>query len=95
MTARAVYHGYFTGSKRAGQVKRLHIIREQGPGDWPPGSRALCGTGVWSVSHSESVILSPMPAQPPEGLSWCPACVGKQAELSGLLGEFAARLAGL
>lgn len=91
---RAVHRGYYTGHKRAGQVRRLHIIREDAVGRLgKPGDQTLCGTHVWDVQHSEAVILSPMPATPPEGLTWCPACVGKQAELSGFLAEFAARLA--
>jgi hypothetical protein len=85
---------YCTGTRHTGQVRRLHIIREQGPKGADPGSHALCGAGVWSLSNSEPVIVDPMPAGPPEGLSWCPKCVGCQAELSGLIGEFAARLAG-
>lgn len=91
--ARAVYRGYFAGHGRAGQVRRLHIIRENGPKGSRSGSQTLCGQHAWDVRNSEAVILSPMPAKPPEGLSWCGGCVGKQAELSGLLDEFAARLA--
>jgi hypothetical protein len=90
---RAVYRGYYSGHGRAGQVRRLHIIREEGPKGSEPGSQTLCGQHTWHVQNSDAVIISPLPAVPPEGLSWCPACVGKQAELSGLLGEFAARLA--
>lgn len=92
---RAVHRGYYTGHPRAGQVRRLHIIREEGQRGWEGASFTLCHQQAWNVQNSETVILSPMPAVPPEGLTWCPACVGKQAELSGLLAEFAARLAGL
>lgn len=91
---RAVYRGFDKGNGRIKLVKRLHIIREQGPGDAPPGSQTLCGQGAGKHRESDPVVISPLPVKPPEGLSWCPACVGKQAELSGLLGEFAARLAG-
>lgn len=93
---RAIHRGYYSGHARAGQVKRLHIIREDAVGRLGrPGDQTLCGQHAWAVQHSESVIISPLPAVPPEGLTWCPACVGKQAELSGLLAEFAARLAAL
>jgi hypothetical protein len=100
---RAVYRGYYQSGKRAGQVTRLHIIREDGPRGAiregrvrgvPAGSQTLCGQGALKHRNSDPVIISPMPAEPPEGLSWCPKCVGCQAELSGLIGEFAARLAG-
>lgn len=94
MTApRAVYRGYYTGHKRAGQVKRLHIIREVGPAGWEGGKQTLCGGHAWPVTNSESVIISPLPDRPPEGLAWCPACIGKQAELLGLLEEIAASVA--
>jgi hypothetical protein len=92
-TPRAVYRGYWTGGKRAGQVRRLHVIREEGPAGWEAGKLTWCGQQVWAVTHSDPVILSPMPARPPEGLEWCPKCVGHLAELLGLLGEIAASLA--
>lgn len=91
---RAVYRGYPMTGKRAGQVKRLHIVRENGPKGWEPGKQTLCGQHAWPVTNSESVVIDPMPARPPEGLAWCPACVGRQAELLGLLEEIAARVAG-
>lgn len=90
---RAVYRGYWTGGKRAGQVRRLHIIREDGPAGWEPGKQTLCGQAAWKATHSDPVIISPLPARPPEGLTWCPACVGRQAELLGLLEEIAASVA--
>ena len=89
---RAVYRGYYDG-RRAGQVRRLHVVREHGPAGWAPGKLTWCGQQVWAVTHSDPVILDPMPARPPEGLSWCPKCIGQLAELLGLLGEIAAQLA--
>lgn len=93
MTSRALYRGYWSGGKRAGQVRRLHIIREDGPKGWEPGKQVLCGQHAWSVRNSDPVILDPMPVRPPEGLEWCPKCVGLLAERLGLLGEIAASLA--
>jgi hypothetical protein len=89
---RAIYRGYYAGGKRAGQVKRLHIVREDGPRG-VVAKYTLCGQAAWDCRNSDAVVLSPMPARPPEGLAWCPACVGKQAELLGLLDEIAASVA--
>lgn len=88
---RAMYRGYSTRSgRRAGQVRRLHIVREDGKF---PGRQAECGVAGWDVRDSPAVVLDPMPAAPPDGLSWCPACVGKAAERVGLLDQWAAALA--
>jgi hypothetical protein len=90
---RAVYRGYHAGSgKRAGQVTRLHIIREQGPRGWEPGKQTLCGQAAWPATNSPAVVISPLPARPPEGLTWCSKCIGRQAELLGLLDEIAASI---
>ncbi len=89
--ARAFYRSYVHNQRRAGQVTRLHIIREDGK--WA-GKQGECGTHAWGVTCSEPVVIDPMPAKPPEGLSWCPACVGRLAERSGRLDAWAAELAG-
>lgn len=86
---RAVYHDYYAGRKRGAQVRRLHILREEGPGNWEPGEQTLCGQHAWSVTRSNPVIISPLPARPPEGLKWCPKCIGHLAELLGLLDDVA------
>lgn len=91
--ARALARGYWTGRKRAGQVRRLHVIREDGPKGWEPGKQTMCGQAAWNCQNSDAVIFDPMPDRPPEGLSWCPACVGHLAERLGLLGEVASSLA--
>jgi hypothetical protein len=92
VTIRAVYRDR-SPVARPGMVRRLHIVREDPAPGWEPGEQTLCGVKVWAVQNSDPIILSPMPSRPPEGLSWCPECVGKQAELLGLLDEFAARVA--
>jgi hypothetical protein len=88
---KAFYRGYHEGSgRRAAQVRRLHIMREDGK---HPGRQALCGTGGYDVTNSTTVLIDPLPAQPPSGLTWCPACVGKAAERTGQLDQFAAKIA--
>lgn len=86
---RAVYHDYVAGARRGGQVRRLHIIREHGPAGWDPGKQTLCGQHAWAVTRSDPVIIDPAPARPPEGLRWCPKCIGHLAEVLGLLDDIA------
>ncbi|MEU4986603.1 hypothetical protein [Streptomyces sp. NPDC021969] len=88
---RAFYRGYsaLTG-RRAAQVRRLHIMREDGP---MPGRQAECGTHGHDVTHSPTVIIEPAPETPPAGLAWCPRCVGLAAARTGLLDQWAAQLA--
>jgi hypothetical protein len=101
--ARAVYRGYWQGGKRSARVTRLHIIRETPvaghrtayrPFRPPPSERTWCGQFASPCTNSDPVILDPMPARPPEGLRWCPQCIGHLAEHLGALGDVAARLAG-
>jgi hypothetical protein len=80
--ARAFHRGYVQDGRRAQQVTRLHIIREDGK--WA-GKQGLCGTSA--ARHQKS--------EPPSGLRWCPACVGQLAERLGVLDRFAGELAGL
>jgi hypothetical protein len=88
---RAFYPGYNSRSgRRANQVRRLHIMREDGP---LPGAQAECGMHGHDVTHSPTVILDPAPATPPAGLAWCPKCVGLAAARTGLLDQWAAQLA--
>ncbi|WUI02077.1 hypothetical protein OHR68_09805 [Spirillospora sp. NBC_00431] len=89
--ARAIHSGYYDGHPRAGQVRRAHIIREDGPAR---GLTAMCGQGVWPTTNATPVVLDPMPVRPPDGLTWCPHCLGRLAErLDALwwLGEQLAR----
>jgi hypothetical protein len=93
-TPRAIHRGYVSGGRRAGQVRRLHIVREDGPPGWQPGTQTLCGQGAWSVTRSDAVVIDPIPARPPDGLRWCPKCVGHLAEVLGLLDDIAGEIAG-
>lgn len=98
--ARAIWRGYYEGSsKRAGQVRRLHVIRDKPVGEHYVRARPAlrletwCGQGAGSHQHSGPAVLDPMPARPPDGLEWCPKCIGHLAEWYGLLDEVAASLA--
>jgi hypothetical protein len=100
--ARAVYRGYWQGGKRSARVTRLHVIRDTPvaghrsdfrPFRQPPALQTWCGQGAGLHQHSEPVIVDPMPDAPPEGLAWCPQCIGHLAERYGLLGEMGASLA--
>lgn len=90
---RAVYRSYFDGGKRAGQVRRLHVIRETPTPSLEAGRLTLCGQSAYPVTNSNPVVLCPLPDRPPEGLKWCPKCVGHLAEVLGLLDEVAASVA--
>lgn len=88
---RAFYRGYSAATgRRAKQVRRLHIMREDGKFR---GQQGLCGTAGWGVTHSPPVILDPMPEAPPDGLSWCRSCVGHAAALADRLDAYAAEVA--
>lgn len=90
---RAFYRGYNAATgRRAGQVRRLHVMREDGKF---PGRSALCGAAGWNHTNSPAVLIDPMPETPPTGLDWCNACVGHAAGLVGMLDRFAVTVAEL
>lgn len=97
--ARGIWRGYWAGGKRSAKVTRLHVIRDKpvrqhhSIGAPRPSHETWCGQGVNQHQHSEPVILDPLPSRPPEGLAWCPKCVGHLAEWYGLLDEVADSLA--
>jgi len=85
---------------RSKRITRLHILREEPTAPrarasiglrWPQGE---CGTSAGPHTESVPVYIDPMPTEPPAGLSWCPACIGKLAERRGALARVAAELAG-
>lgn len=96
---RAFYRSYHEGSgRRAGQVKRLHILREAPVPDQrrsfaKPETQAECYTSAWQGQNSEPVFLDPMPRVPPAGLRWCAHCLGRLADRLGVLNEVGALLA--
>jgi hypothetical protein len=90
---RAFYRGYSAATgRRAKQVRRLHVMREDGKF---AGKQGLCGTPGWGVTQSPAVILEPLPAEPPPGLDWCNACIGHAAHLVGTLADVARTVANL
>jgi hypothetical protein len=89
--ARAFYRSYVHNQNRSKLVLHLHIMREDGRF---AGKQAECGTSGWGHRKSEPVVIDPMPATPPPGLSWCPPCVGRLAARMGRLDGWAAELAG-
>lgn len=91
--AAAFYRGYVDNGRRAGQVRRLHILRETGTPSHEPRQSGWCGTTGWDVTASRTVLISPLPVRPPDGLTWCPCCVGRYADYIGLLGEVAGEVA--
>jgi hypothetical protein len=94
---RTVERGYVASTgRRAGQVRRVHVIREEGPRGWDNsefGNQTLCGQGAWKGQNSPPIIRY-APHELPEGLTWCPKCVGQLAELLGRT-HAVARLLGL
>lgn len=92
---RTCQRSYVRAGHRAGQVQRVHVVREQGPRGWEdkPGTQTLCGQSTRLHRKSEGVIRD-APHGLPEGLSWCPKCVGLLAEQLGRTAEVA-RLLGL
>jgi len=90
---RAFYRSYHGATgKRAGQVTRCHVIREDGVA---PGREGWCKTSATDHQNSVAVVLDPMPADCPDGLTWCPLCIGRLAERMGALPLFAAELASI
>jgi hypothetical protein len=90
---RAFYRGYNAATgRRAGQVRRLHVMREDGKF---AGKQGLCGAPGWNHNNSPAVILEPLPAKPPAGLSWCNSCIGHAAHLVGQLEAVAQTIADL
>jgi len=97
---RAFYRSY-----RSVKVTRVHILRDDNSrplrathrahDNLPARPQAECGTSAGQHCGSEPIILDPMPLAPPDGLTWCPLCLGRLAERAGLLGELGERLAAI
>lgn len=84
---RAFYRGYPESRRRSNRVTRAHVIREDGS---YYGREGMCGTSAGQHRASVPVVLDPMPVAAPEGLTWCPPCIG---QLVGRLGRVDAVLA--
>lgn len=87
---RTCQRSYVQDGHRAGQVKRVHVVRERGPKD-RDGTTTLCGQHAYAVTLSEGVIRA-APHPLPDGLTWCPKCVGLLAERQGRTAEIATLL---
>jgi hypothetical protein len=49
----------------------------------------MCGVAAWNCTSSPPLIRD-APHELPDGLSWCPKCIGLLAERQGLLNAVAA-----
>jgi hypothetical protein len=87
---RTCQRGYVRDGQRAGQVQRVHVVREHGPKE-QHGTSTLCGQFTGAHRQSQGIFRD-APHELPEGLSWCPTCVGKLAEQTGRTAEVAALL---
>jgi hypothetical protein len=90
MMVRTLERGYAASTgNRAGQVRRVHVIREEGPRGWEGSTRRTWCGGI-AGNHRDSVpVIRDAPHELPEGLAWCPKCIGHLAEQLGRLGEVA------
>lgn len=90
VAVRAYHSAFGSPERRGGQVRRLHIVREDGQ---RPGQQTMCGQHATGTTKAAAVIIDPMPAAPPDGLTWCPTCIGLLTERTGRLDALAALLA--
>lgn len=91
----AFHRGYSSRTgRRAGQVRLLHILRPVMVGK-PPNQteQAFCHAAAWPCTDSPRVEVLSFPLVPPEGLAWCPTCIGWAAERLGLIETFARAIA--
>lgn len=67
-------------------IRRVHIVvplEERG------SRMGECHT---ALHHPDTVILDPMPAYAPPGMTWCPICLGRYAARIGALDAVAGTL---
>lgn len=85
---RTLVRGYHAATgRRARQVQRVHVIRENGP-KGRSGTGAWCGVHAYDVTNSPPIVRD-APHSLPDGLQWCPKCIGHLAEQLGRLNEIA------
>lgn len=91
---RAFFRGY-QGTQRT----RLHVLRDTPVNRYSTpragfnGDEGWCGTSAAPTYQSATLWIDPLPRHPPDGLVWCPTCVGRLAERLGLLDQVAELLA--
>lgn len=88
---RTCQRSYVQDGHRAGQVQRVHVVREHGPRGALPGTYTLCGQSTGTHRQSEGIIRD-APHDLDPGLSWCPKCVGLLAGQLGRTAEIAVLL---
>lgn len=94
MTAiRTCQRSYADSTRRSARVTRVHVVRETATRSLAAGEQTLCGQHAYPVTNSEGIVRD-APHALPDGLSWCPKCVGHLAERLGRLDEVA-RLIGV
>lgn len=93
LPVRTCQRSYVQDGHRAGQVRRLHVVREHGPRGWEdrPATQTLCGQSTGTHRQSQGIIRA-TPHPLPDGLTWCPKCVGLLAEQQGRTAEIATLL---
>lgn len=79
-----------TDDLRRTRVRFLHVLAEDGP---HAREQTLCRAPMVDTRGSYATFLDPMPLTPPNGLAWCPLCIGSLAARLGVLASIAARLA--
>lgn len=95
------YSGYNAqAGRKPRQVQRVHIAAPPGlirnhrvtPGYGRPSGeihQAVCAVAAYGTAKAP--VIPHDPAAPlPEGLTWCPTCLGKTAEHLGASGQLAA-----
>lgn len=82
---------YFTGARsrrRAGQVRRVHLIPPAGQFPRRCVVTAACGQPWWDTDTAPNQTV-PLGQPLPDGLTWCPKCLGIAAEQLGLTDQVA------
>ena len=89
---RTLERGYAAStSRRSTRVTRVHVIRDAPPRRdrmLPAGRETWCGQGAGDHRDSTAIVRD-TPHVLPEGLAWCPHCIGRAAEHLGRLEEVA------
>lgn len=85
----AYYSGYYDsatrrGGKPAGQVRRAHLVAP--PEEFRRSVRetAFCGTYAHDTTHAPKAVIE-APYTLPEGIVWCPTCIGRAGEALGII----------
>ncbi len=84
---------YPTASRRrAGQVRRAHLIPPIGAFPNRGAPTAACGQPWWGTAKTGNEPV-PLGGPLPAGITWCPKCLGVTADALGLAHRVAAMIA--